>query len=203
MFPKSLLPYDTIILQWVNSLAPGIFEQNVRWIIFKLILVIDSWCVSCEIALRWISLDLTDDKSTLVQVMAWCRQATSHYLSQCWPRFMSPYDVTGPQGVNKPTSWIGWDVTVPKISGQYLQSTACSIFWPWAFYKGYLYGVNNRDRSGISSDWIHINLRMPYHIQDGLLPWICCGSVTPYGNNDSTKPLPEPMLIFRSKAKLN
>ena len=30
--------------------------------------------------------DLTYDKSTLVQVMAWCRQATSHYLSQCWPR---------------------------------------------------------------------------------------------------------------------
>ena len=24
--------------------------------------------------------DLTDDKSTLVQVKAWCRQATSHYL---------------------------------------------------------------------------------------------------------------------------
>ena len=23
--------------------------------------------------------------------MAWCRQATSHYLSQCWPRFLSPY----------------------------------------------------------------------------------------------------------------
>ena len=31
------------------------------------------------------SLDFTDDKSTLAQVMAWCRQATSHYLSQCWP----------------------------------------------------------------------------------------------------------------------
>ena len=46
------------------------------------------------------SLDLTDDKSTLVQVMAWCRQATSHYLSQCWPRFMSPYGVTRPQGVD-------------------------------------------------------------------------------------------------------
>ena len=37
-------------------------------------------------------LDLTDDKSTLVQVMAWCRQATSHYLSQCWPRSMSIND---------------------------------------------------------------------------------------------------------------
>ena len=45
-------------------------------------------------------LDLTDEKSTLVLVMAWCRQATSHYLSQCWPRFMSPYGVTRPQWVN-------------------------------------------------------------------------------------------------------
>ena len=44
--------------------------------------------------------DLTDDKSTLVQVMAWCRQATSHYLSQCWPRSLSPYGVTSPQWVN-------------------------------------------------------------------------------------------------------
>ena len=34
--------------------------------------------------------------STLVQVMAWCRQATSHYLSQCWPSFLSPYGVTRP-----------------------------------------------------------------------------------------------------------
>ena len=42
---------------------------------------------------------LMDDKSTLVQVMAWCRQATSHYLSQCWLRFMSPYDATRPQWV--------------------------------------------------------------------------------------------------------
>ena len=50
--------------------------------------------------LRWMSLDLTDDKSALVQVMAWCRQATSHYLSQCWPRSPSPYGVSRPQWVN-------------------------------------------------------------------------------------------------------
>ena len=43
--------------------------------------------------------DLTDDKSTLVQVMAWCRQATSHYLNQCWPRSPMPYGVTRPQWV--------------------------------------------------------------------------------------------------------
>ena len=27
----------------------------------------------------------------------WCRQATSHYLNQCWPRSPTPYDVTRPQ----------------------------------------------------------------------------------------------------------
>ena len=41
-----------------------------------------------------------DDKSTLVQVMAWCCQETSHYLSLCWFRSMSPYDVTRPHRVN-------------------------------------------------------------------------------------------------------
>ena len=45
--------------------------------------------------------DLTDDKSTLVQVMAWCRQATSHYLNQCWPISPTPYVVTRPQWVNE------------------------------------------------------------------------------------------------------
>ena len=60
----------------------------------------DGWGISCEIALIWMSLDLTDDQSTLVQVMAWCHQATSHYLSQCWPRSLSPYGVTRPQWVN-------------------------------------------------------------------------------------------------------
>ena len=35
--------------------------------------------------------------STLVQVMAWCHQTTSHYLSQYWPRSKTPYAVTRPQ----------------------------------------------------------------------------------------------------------
>ena len=53
-----------------------------------------------EIALRWTSLDLGDDESTLVQVMAWCLQATSHYLNQCWPRFLLSYGISRPQWVN-------------------------------------------------------------------------------------------------------
>ena len=42
---------------------------------------------------------LSVDKSTLVQVMAWCRQATSHYLSQSWLRYLSSYGVMRGQWV--------------------------------------------------------------------------------------------------------
>ena len=92
----------------VNSLAPGKFEWHFKYLIFQIISVIDGWGISCELALRWMSLHFTDDKSTLVQVMAWCRQATSHYLGQCWPRSLSPYGITGPQWVNPWTAGNTW-----------------------------------------------------------------------------------------------
>ena len=92
--------YASARWQWVNSLAPGRFQWNFTWIIVQLILVTDGLSISFEIVLLWMSLYLIDDKSTLVQVMAWCRQATSHYLSQCWPRSLPPYGVTRPQWVN-------------------------------------------------------------------------------------------------------
>ena len=88
-----------LITRLVNSLAPGKFEWNFRHVIFKLILVIDDWGISCAIALTWKLQDLTDDESTLVQVMAWCHRAASHYMRQCWPSSRSPYDVTRPQWV--------------------------------------------------------------------------------------------------------
>ena len=34
--------------------------------------------------------DLTDDQSTLAQVLGWCSLATSHCPSLCWPRSVSP-----------------------------------------------------------------------------------------------------------------
>ena len=80
--------------------------------------MIDGWGISCEIALIWMSLDFTDDQSTLVQVMAWCRQATNHYLSQCWPRSLSPQGVTRPQWVDKP--FRSSDTTLQHRSGRAL-----------------------------------------------------------------------------------
>ena len=38
--------------------------------------------------------DPTNEISTMVKVMACRHQATSHYLSQCWPKFTSPHSVT-------------------------------------------------------------------------------------------------------------
>ena len=90
----------------INSLALGKFEWNFRYVIFKRILVIDGWGISCDIALIYMSLEFTDDQS-VVQVMAWCRQAKSHDLNQCWPRSLSPYGVTRAQ-------WFKYDTAIHK-----------------------------------------------------------------------------------------
>ena len=44
---------DVISATVINSLAPGKLELNFRHVIFKKILVIDGWDISCEIALIW------------------------------------------------------------------------------------------------------------------------------------------------------
>ena len=79
----------------------GNLNEIFRHVIFRHNLVVGGWGISCEIALVWMSLDFTDDQSKLVQVMAWCRQATSHYMDQCWTRSLPPYGVTRPQWVLK------------------------------------------------------------------------------------------------------
>ena len=43
-----------------------------------------SFGIRCEISPRWMLENRTNEKSPLVRQMAWFRQATSQYLSQCW-----------------------------------------------------------------------------------------------------------------------
>ena len=100
----NILPLATIFWTWISYyrvLTHWLLEiwMNFRHVIFKPILMIDGWGISCETALIWMSLDFTDYQSTLVQVMAWCHQATSHYLNQCWPTSLSPHGITRPQWV--------------------------------------------------------------------------------------------------------
>ena len=73
------------------------FDGNFKSIIFKLIIlntVLGTWC---KIVLSCVPQNLTNQKLALVQIMAWCHQAASYYLSQCWPRSMWLYGVSRPQ----------------------------------------------------------------------------------------------------------
>ena len=77
----------------------------------------------------------TNEKSTLVQVMAWCHQATGHYLSQCWPKSMSPYDITRPYWVNSLApgrcSFYHKLVIFKLISRRDISSISCKIALGW------------------------------------------------------------------------
>ena len=56
----------------LSSLAPGRCGNNMWSIILKFIIQHSSLGSTCRIALRWMPQNLTNEKSTLVQVMACC-----------------------------------------------------------------------------------------------------------------------------------
>ena len=85
---------------WVNSLSPGRCGCYHELVIFQLVSRLNISNILCETVIKWMAQDQTDHKSTLFQVMAWCHQATSHHMSQCWPRPMVPYSITRTQRVN-------------------------------------------------------------------------------------------------------
>ena len=58
------------------------------------------------------TISLSDDKSSLVQTMAWCHQATNHYLIQYWPRSTSPYDVTRPRWARQKVDSVDKGLTI-------------------------------------------------------------------------------------------
>ena len=95
--------YQAILISWVilNSLAPGKCGSNFKCQVLEQILWIKFMNTSYEIALRQMLQNLTNERSTLAQVMAWCHEATSHCMSQCWPRSMSPYSITKQSGTEQ------------------------------------------------------------------------------------------------------
>ena len=79
---------------WWKSIYP------MRGSVPELISPWDILSTFCETGLRIVLQNPIDNKSTLLQVMAWCHQATSYYLSQCWARSMLPYGITRPWWVH-------------------------------------------------------------------------------------------------------
>ena len=96
--------------------------KSLRFALFKLISVTGGWGLSCKIATGpyWWRVNIDS--------LAWCRQVISHYLSQCWPRFMSPYGVTRPQWLKDiflmySFEWILHEVTLNMFLRVYLTET--------------------------------------------------------------------------------
>ena len=58
-----------------------------------------TWCTGCAIAVMWMPQNVTKEKSTLVQVIAWYHHVTSLYLSQFLPRTMLPYGISQQQWI--------------------------------------------------------------------------------------------------------
>ena len=54
--------------------------------------------------------------NTVRPELAWYLQATSHYLSQCWPRSMSAYDITRSQWLNPMHGNLTLNLSVPLTS---------------------------------------------------------------------------------------
>ena len=61
-----------------------------------------SWTLSAKLVAT--ESHISDNKSILVLLMVWYRQATSHYLSHCWSRFMPSY------GNAKDFIWQHWEL---------------------------------------------------------------------------------------------
>ena len=95
---QSILP----ISFGINSLVPEKSGCNckIRFSILFNWLILRSSHSNNNNAFRWMPQDLTDDKSTLFQVMLSAFRQQAIYLCQCWHSSTSPYGITRPQWFN-------------------------------------------------------------------------------------------------------
>ena len=145
-WPRSLSPYDVSRPQWVNSIAPGRCSSNFKSMIFNFFIIqASNTGTRCETALRWMPLNLTNEESTLVQVMAWCHQASSHYLNRCWPKF---YEATWCHSATMSLFTQCWNWNLLEELGQY---HGC---WCPGSLRHQIIGSNGIDITDMSDKWI-------------------------------------------------
>ena len=118
--------------------------------------------------------------------MAWCRQATSHYLSQCWPRSMSPYGVIRPQWVNTVISeYSGYSTR--RVQFHWLEAVAKrDIYAPSVLQTGtqpirpttthMLMGIGNRNCVYMTLNYCWISLIFQWY----MLNYLVVAKITAY-----------------------
>ena len=93
---------------------------------------------------------LNNEKSTLVQVMAWCHRVTRHYLCQCWPRSRSSQGVPRPQWVNK---------FIPEQNGWYFADNFSEC--PFSFEQKFLgFDQNFTGVCSLGSKWQWVSIEL-------------------------------------------
>ena len=78
--------------------------------------------------------------------MAWCCQAPSHYLNQCWPRSLPPYGIIRPQCVNL-GRWMAAGDGIECIM-QIIMTTWLFIYWWWLLMLNHLSVIKGNLISG-------------------------------------------------------
>ena len=80
-YKKKSNTYNRVFRIWIHW--PMVDVNNSKSVIPIHMLRLKSMNIYFEIALRWMLHNTYDEMSTLVWVMAWCRQALSHHVNQC------------------------------------------------------------------------------------------------------------------------
>ena len=86
-------------LSEANSMYTLRPEQNEHFAKIWKCIFLENFCILIDISLKFFCNGQIANKSTLVQVVAWHHQATSHYLNLYWPKCLAPYGIAGPQWV--------------------------------------------------------------------------------------------------------
>ena len=154
-----------------NSLAPGNFEWNFRYVIFKQILVIDGWGISCEIALIWMLLDFTAHEKKIGHCAPWAHGDPNGH-SQPWPsRDWAVIILKMP--------WLSCDLAVTELwpRRDWAVTSPSRDHWapkPWPPWSPWAHGDHL-----FSHGWWSINIGSG----NGLVP-------------SGNKPLPEPVTML-------
>ena len=107
-------------------------------------------CIASKMLLKFVTMGPVNNIPSLVQIMAWRRQATSHYLNQCWLVYRRTYTLPGLnelmdyENETKPETnicsmchrsrdWLHWTINVSQsfqsITGADLWKRCFSWLW--------------------------------------------------------------------------
>ena len=132
----------------INSLSPGEYVSNCESIIFQLIMQYSIWSTKYEIIISWMSQNFTNEKWTLVEVMAWCHHVTSRHLNQCWPRSLSPYGIIRPQWV---TAEVNYNMVHTFINLFSFPVRMGNMDWLWEYFFGLFDRCNGNQKIQIKN----------------------------------------------------